>query len=101
MKRSSARAYTRRPASSGLSDDDTQRLRQTIRDALQAGIEREGREHQLVSQSRMAKKARSQDYFFVYGRTGLPCRNCGAAINKIRVAQRGTHFCPECQPTRG
>lgn len=33
----------------------------------------------------------------VYGRTGEPCRVCGSAIAKIRVGQRGTHFCPICQ----
>jgi formamidopyrimidine-DNA glycosylase len=33
----------------------------------------------------------------VYGREGTPCRTCGAAVCKIRVGQRGTHFCPHCQ----
>lgn len=33
----------------------------------------------------------------VYGRTGLPCLNCGTPIRRIVVAQRGTHYCPRCQ----
>lgn len=33
----------------------------------------------------------------VYGRQGQPCQRCGTEIVKIRVAQRGTHFCPNCQ----
>ncbi|MFT8363257.1 MAG: DNA-formamidopyrimidine glycosylase [Sporolactobacillus sp.] len=33
----------------------------------------------------------------VYGRQGEPCSVCGTAIEKIRVAGRGTHFCPRCQ----
>lgn len=33
----------------------------------------------------------------VYGQTGKPCPRCGTAIVKIKVAQRGTHFCPHCQ----
>jgi formamidopyrimidine-DNA glycosylase len=33
----------------------------------------------------------------VYGRTGLPCPNCGSPIRRIVVAQRGTHYCPRCQ----
>lgn len=33
----------------------------------------------------------------VYGQTGEPCPNCGTPIRKIKVAQRGTHFCPHCQ----
>ncbi len=32
-----------------------------------------------------------------YGREGEPCVNCGSAIRKIVVGQRGTHFCPKCQ----
>jgi formamidopyrimidine-DNA glycosylase len=33
----------------------------------------------------------------VYGRQGQPCRTCGTPISKIRVGQRGTHFCGVCQ----
>lgn len=33
----------------------------------------------------------------VYGQTGKPCDRCGTPIKKIKVAQRGTHFCPACQ----
>jgi formamidopyrimidine-DNA glycosylase len=33
----------------------------------------------------------------VYGRSGAPCRICGTPISKIRVGQRGTHFCGHCQ----
>ena len=33
----------------------------------------------------------------VYGQTGKPCPRCGTEIVKIKVAQRGTHFCPQCQ----
>jgi len=34
----------------------------------------------------------------VYGRDRRSCKDCGSIISKIRVAQRGTHFCPRCQP---
>lgn len=33
----------------------------------------------------------------VYGREGKPCVICKTQIVKIVVAQRGTHYCPECQ----
>ena len=33
----------------------------------------------------------------VYGREGEPCSRCGAAIRRIVVGQRGTHYCPKCQ----
>ena len=38
-----------------------------------------------------------QDEFRVYGRTGEPCLRCRGPIEKIRVAGRGTHYCPVCQ----
>ncbi len=34
---------------------------------------------------------------WVYGRTGVPCRVCGATIERIKLAGRSTHFCPLCQ----
>jgi len=36
----------------------------------------------------------------VFGRQGAPCVRCGTLIEKIRVTQRGTHFCPVCQSMR-
>lgn len=33
----------------------------------------------------------------VFRREGQPCNRCGATIEKIRVAGRGTHVCPVCQ----
>jgi len=34
----------------------------------------------------------------VYGRAGQACPRCSATIERIVVGQRGTHFCPMCQP---
>jgi formamidopyrimidine-DNA glycosylase len=36
----------------------------------------------------------------VYGRGGKPCRVCGTILHKTVVAQRGTVFCPVCQPLK-
>lgn len=33
----------------------------------------------------------------VYGRDGEPCPRCGAAVDRIVITARSTHFCPECQ----
>lgn len=33
----------------------------------------------------------------VFRREGQPCPRCGTTIEKIRVAGRGTHYCPHCQ----
>lgn len=38
-----------------------------------------------------------QDERRVYGRTGEPCRVCGAPIKRRLIAQRSTHYCARCQ----
>jgi formamidopyrimidine-DNA glycosylase len=80
-----------------LSDDESARLYHAVRAALNAGIDHEGAS---VNWYRKPDGTRgsSQEYFAVYGREGQPCRKCGYPVEKIRVAQRGTHYCPICQP---
>lgn len=34
---------------------------------------------------------------WVYKRTGEPCRLCATAIERVKLAGRSTHFCPQCQ----
>ena len=72
-------------------------LHRAVRAALEAGIERQGatlRDYRAPDGS----AGGMQDEFKVYGRDGEPCLRCGGPISKIRVAGRGTHFCPRCQP---
>lgn len=38
-----------------------------------------------------------QDERRVYARTGEPCYECHSPIRRKLVAQRGTHYCPQCQ----
>ena len=38
-----------------------------------------------------------QQEYFVYGRTGEPCKVCGKPIKCIRLGQRSTFFCSHCQ----
>ncbi len=33
----------------------------------------------------------------VYNRGGRPCQRCDGSIKKIKLAGRGTHYCPGCQ----
>ncbi len=37
------------------------------------------------------------DFPSIHAREGEACLRCGSIIQKIRVAQRGTYFCPKCQ----
>ena len=43
------------------------------------------------------KKGGFLKFLKVYGRARKPCERCGTLIEKIRLAGRGTHFCPQCQ----
>ncbi len=36
----------------------------------------------------------------VYGRENQPCYRCHRPIQRTVVGQRGTHFCPNCQPKK-
>jgi formamidopyrimidine-DNA glycosylase len=38
-----------------------------------------------------------QQEYFVYGRTGEPCKVCSKPIKCIRLGQRSTFFCQSCQ----
>jgi formamidopyrimidine-DNA glycosylase len=91
-----ARVHPLRPAGS-LDADEIRRVHRGVRRALAAGIERQGstlRDYRLPDGS----TGSMQDEFRVYGREGEPCPRCGTPIAKIRVAGRGTSFCPHCQP---
>jgi formamidopyrimidine-DNA glycosylase len=61
--------------------------------------------HGVLTQAVAAKGANIDGVFeagsfsvAVYGQEGKPCRVCGGLIVKMRLGQRGTHFCPVCQP---
>jgi len=38
-----------------------------------------------------------QQNYFVYDRTGQPCRVCGAPVRQIKQGQRSTFYCINCQ----
>jgi formamidopyrimidine-DNA glycosylase len=38
---------------------------------------------------------------WVYNRAGEPCRVCGTPIQRIKLAGRSSHFCPQCQTLGG
>ncbi len=82
-----------------LTRPEIKRLHGTIRAALNSGIQHEGASINWYRKPD-GTTGQSQDHFAVYDREGEPCLRCGAPIVKIRVAQRGTHFCPYCQPER-
>lgn len=79
-----------------LDDAEIERLHQTVVEVLAMGVAHEGASVNWYRKPDGTKGA-SQEHFVVYGREDLPCVTCGTAIAKVRVAQRGTHYCPRCQ----
>ncbi|MFK7912412.1 MAG: bifunctional DNA-formamidopyrimidine glycosylase/DNA-(apurinic or apyrimidinic site) lyase [Pseudomonadales bacterium] len=37
----------------------------------------------------------------VYGREGLPCRECETVLKPVRIGQRASVYCPNCQRAQG
>jgi len=85
----------RRKAST-LKPDEVAALYASIQAALRDGITYEGASINWYRKPD-GSTGDSQDHFNVYDREGEPCNRCGASIRKIWLAQRGTHFCPQCQ----
>jgi formamidopyrimidine-DNA glycosylase len=71
-------------------------LHTAIRQVLQEGIDHEGAS---INWYRKADGTTGeyQERFMAYDREGEPCLRCGTPIVKIKLAQRGTHYCPRCQ----
>jgi formamidopyrimidine-DNA glycosylase len=79
--------------SSALDYQHAAQLLQAIRMVLTEGIRRNGSSIDWIYRG-----GDFQNYFKVYQRTGQACVECGQPIKRILVGQRGTHFCPKCQP---
>lgn len=79
--------------SDSVGEAEAAALWQAIRAMLEDGIRRNG-----ASIDWVYRGGEFQNHFRVYGRSGEPCPVCGSAVERITVGQRGTHFCPACQP---
>jgi formamidopyrimidine-DNA glycosylase len=91
-----AKIHPLRPAES-LEPNELRRLHRAVRTSLEHGLARQGstlRDYKLPD----GGSGSMQHEFKVYGRGGEPCDRCATPIAKIRVAGRGTWFCPTCQP---
>jgi formamidopyrimidine-DNA glycosylase len=94
-----ARVHPLTPAAD-LTPDEVKALHRGIRRALELGIARQGstlRDYRAPN----GASGTMQHEFKVYGRDGEPCDRCGTPIEKIRVAGRGTWYCPACQRLLG
>jgi formamidopyrimidine-DNA glycosylase len=84
------------PASRRVGRERALRLHAAVREVLAAAVAREGttfRDYRLVN----GQSGRYLSELEAYGRSGLPCRRCGATMRATVIAQRGTTYCPTCQ----
>ncbi len=79
-----------------LDDSQIDELYAAIRDVLQRAIDNRGT---TFADYRDGWGFRGENQFAlnVYDRAGRPCPRCGTPIERLLVAQRGTHVCPRCQ----
>lgn len=79
--------------SNQLTEEQTEKLWDAIRRVLEEGIRRNG-----TSIDWVYRGGNFQNQLRVYGKAGKPCPVCGTPIQRMVMSQRGTHFCPHCQP---
>jgi len=87
-----------RPAAS-LTREELERLYRDMRVVLRRAIAEQGT---TVADYRTAEGEPGdyQNFLRVYDREGQPCPRCGSTIERLVLAGRSAHFCPQCQPEK-
>ena len=79
-----------------LSSAEIQALHAACNAIIQKAIEHRGTTFNSYVDGH-GKKGKFANFLQVYQRQGKSCFRCPGVIAKVRVAGRGTHFCPKCQ----
>jgi len=82
--------------SDSVTPERAEGLWRAVRAVLEEGIRSNG-----ASIDWVYRGGEFQNHFRVYGRDGEPCPVCGTKVERVVIGQRGTHFCPRCQPLKG
>ncbi|MBI4283356.1 MAG: bifunctional DNA-formamidopyrimidine glycosylase/DNA-(apurinic or apyrimidinic site) lyase [Chloroflexi bacterium] len=80
-----------------LSREEVKRLHSAIRQVLRAGISNKGASVATYFRPDGTRGTAHDEFKVAHGR-GKSCPNCGTPIQRIAVRNRGTYFCPRCQP---
>lgn len=80
-----------------LSDEQFHTLYEELIFVLKLAIEKGGSTDRNYVNAE-GRKGSYMSFARVFRREGQKCPRCGAKIMKTRVAGRGTHHCPNCQP---
>jgi len=86
-------------AAGSLGRDEVDGLYRAIRGVLRRAIAEQGT---TVADYRTAagEPGDYQNFLRVYDREDQPCPRCGSTIERLVLAGRSTHFCPQCQPAQ-
>lgn len=79
-----------------ITDAEFTALYTDLREVMNLAIEKGGSSNHTYINAE-GKKGSYMDFARAFRREGQPCPRCGATIEKLRVAGRGTHICPVCQ----
>jgi len=91
-----ARIHPLRPGGS-LSRDEIERLHQAIQQVLWAAIGNKGASTNTYFRP-SGEKGTAHFQFQVAHRRGQDCPVCGTPLARIPIRNRGSYFCPKCQP---
>ena len=80
-----------------LNPEEIQKIYASTRDILRRAIESRGTTFDSYHDA-FGETGKFQNHLQVFTRNGEPCLACGTEISKMKVAGRGTHACPTCQP---
>ncbi|TVP92335.1 DNA-formamidopyrimidine glycosylase [Alkalibacterium sp.] len=79
-----------------LSEEDIVILHQSILQIMAEAVNSGGTTIRTYSNA-YGLEGSYQNKLKVYGKAGEACSRCGHTIEKTKIAQRGTHYCPSCQ----
>lgn len=79
-----------------LSDSEAKKLFKNIEEIIAEAVEMGGTTFRNYRDA-LGEKGNFTDKLQVYGLEKRPCQICQTPIEKIKLAGRGTHFCPKCQ----
>jgi len=82
-----------------LSQEDIERLHSAIRQILWSAIGNKGASVDTYFRPDGTKGTAHYE-FKVAHRLGKPCFYCGTPIQRIPIRDRGSYFCPKCQPEK-
>lgn len=81
-----------------LTSQEVRRLYRAIQETLQDAIKLRGTTlDDEAYVDLFGKPGEYRSELKVYGRTGEPCRRCRTPIQTVRISQRTSYFCPQCQ----